>query len=331
MAIVFVDTKGLGIPPLRGHTLVQYAGSLVGRDFRGILQVAPQVLQGLLPDEAYEAWLALCRLAPLIFQPKIEDRGTYMRHLREGIDDFLAATALWSTQWFNKPKFHLFLHLPLHIERFGPPLLYATEGFESYNFLIRLRSIHSNRHAPSSDIGEAFSFLHAVRHLVSGGFVDVEDSKTHVRTHRQAGEGVRVLIHDAVFRHLMGMDGILNMENTDRAPLLRKDPRVQWRETRSAGVGYTVAGVMPETSMLQSVGVYLSNGDLLRQGGYALYQRSDRVHCGRVEEILVHPDTFAVRLLLAHATIGGVAAAPYRFPTVQHSGTFALMAAKART
>ena len=73
-----VDTKGLGIPPLRGHTLVQYAGSLVGRDFRGILQVAPQVLQGLLPDEAYEAWLALCRLAPLIFQPKIEDRGTYM-------------------------------------------------------------------------------------------------------------------------------------------------------------------------------------------------------------------------------------------------------------
>lgn len=72
-----VIAHGLGISNLRGETLVQYAGSLVGRDFRVILQVAPAVLYGLLPAEAYEAWLALCRLAPLIFQPVIHDFPAY--------------------------------------------------------------------------------------------------------------------------------------------------------------------------------------------------------------------------------------------------------------
>ena len=73
-----IDVRGLGCSPIRGHTFVQYAGSLVGRDFRVILQVAPAVLQGMIPDTHYEAWLALCRLAPLLFQPLISDLATYM-------------------------------------------------------------------------------------------------------------------------------------------------------------------------------------------------------------------------------------------------------------
>lgn len=68
-----VDTAGLGFGMLRGKVLVQYAGSLIGRDFRAIIQVAPIVLHGLLPAHIYEAWLALCRIAPLAFQHEIED------------------------------------------------------------------------------------------------------------------------------------------------------------------------------------------------------------------------------------------------------------------
>ncbi len=131
----------------------------------------------------------------------------------DAVQDFLGATALWTTQWFNKPKFHLFLHLPFYVRRFGPAILYATEGFESYNFLIRLRSVHSNRHAPSTDIGEAFSFLHAVRHLVSGGYVNVEDKQSKQDCRRQGGDGVRDLVRDKIFRHLMGMDGMLTVED----------------------------------------------------------------------------------------------------------------------
>lgn len=72
-----MDVADLNIPSIRGHTLVQYAKSLTGRDFRVIIQVAPAILFDLLPKTAYEAWLALARLCPLIFQPEILDIGKY--------------------------------------------------------------------------------------------------------------------------------------------------------------------------------------------------------------------------------------------------------------
>lgn len=76
-----VDTAGLNCHKLCRKVLVQYAGSLVGRDFRAIIQVAPIVLHGLLPVEIYETWLALCRVAPLAFQHKIQNIDEFcVRH-----------------------------------------------------------------------------------------------------------------------------------------------------------------------------------------------------------------------------------------------------------
>lgn len=66
---------------MKGKTFVQYAGSLNGADFRVILQIAPSVLQGLIPDSHYKAWLALSRLAPLLFQPEIIDLPAYLVRL----------------------------------------------------------------------------------------------------------------------------------------------------------------------------------------------------------------------------------------------------------
>lgn len=85
------------------------------------------------------------------------------------INHFLACAARWTTRWFNKPKFHIFLHLPEHIRRFGPAILFATEAFESFNAIIRAKSVHSNRHAPSRDIARAFAQGNRIRHLLSGG------------------------------------------------------------------------------------------------------------------------------------------------------------------
>ena len=82
---------------------------------------------------------------------------------------FLLCAARWTTRWFNKPKFHIFLHLPDHIRRFGPAILFATEAFESFNAIIRTKSVHSNRHAPSRDIAQAFAQGNRIRHLLSGG------------------------------------------------------------------------------------------------------------------------------------------------------------------
>lgn len=85
------------------------------------------------------------------------------------IDRFLNCTARWTPRWFNKPKFHILLHLPAHIRRFGPAILFATEAFESFNAVIRSKSILSNRLAPSRDIARAFTTENRIRHLLSGG------------------------------------------------------------------------------------------------------------------------------------------------------------------
>jgi hypothetical protein len=73
-----VDVSGLNTPPIRGNTYVQYAGSLVSRDFRVILQVALVVLHGLIPQAHYDGWVSLCRLTPLMFQPAIDHLPTYL-------------------------------------------------------------------------------------------------------------------------------------------------------------------------------------------------------------------------------------------------------------
>ncbi|KAJ3803697.1 hypothetical protein F5876DRAFT_17973, partial [Lentinula aff. lateritia] len=106
-------------------------GSLTGSDFRKISQVAPFVLEGFVAEECYQTWVALSKLISLIWQPKIEDLDSYIvKHqnlLQQEIKQFLLYAAKWSIQLFNKPKFHILVHLPEHIRRFGPALLFATE------------------------------------------------------------------------------------------------------------------------------------------------------------------------------------------------------------
>lgn len=72
------NTWGLGIPPLNGNTLVNYAGSLTGCDFRAIAQAAPFILEGLISNHQLEVWKALSTLVTLIWQPKIHDIDQYL-------------------------------------------------------------------------------------------------------------------------------------------------------------------------------------------------------------------------------------------------------------
>ncbi|TFK46353.1 hypothetical protein OE88DRAFT_1739458 [Heliocybe sulcata] len=164
------NVSGLGISKLAGSTLVTYSGSLTGRDFRAVAQAAPFVLHDLLDAEAIAVWQALGNLIPMVWQPEIEDIDVYLPRLKTAIDYFLDCTCRLTPRWFNKPKFHIILHLLDHIRRFGPAMLFATEGFESYNAIIRSHSILSNHHAPSRDIARLMASSNHVRHLLCGGF-----------------------------------------------------------------------------------------------------------------------------------------------------------------
>ncbi|KIK60174.1 hypothetical protein GYMLUDRAFT_73995 [Collybiopsis luxurians FD-317 M1] len=109
------NVDGLKISPLAATTLVKYAGSLVGRDFHIIAQCAVFVLFDLVPPECFATWCALSALVPLVWLSVIENMEEYLQNLQISIDHFLNCTANWTPRWFNKPKFHILLHLPEHI------------------------------------------------------------------------------------------------------------------------------------------------------------------------------------------------------------------------
>ncbi|KAJ7278158.1 hypothetical protein C8J57DRAFT_1126069, partial [Mycena rebaudengoi] len=314
------DTSALGLARARGNTLVQYAGSLTGRDFRLILQIAPAVLYGIIPEKAYEAWLALCRLAPMIFQPEIVDLSAYLERLEKAIYDFLAATALWNTQWFNKPKFHILLHILRHIRKFGPAVLCATETFESYNYVIRARSVHSNRQAPSMDIGQAFSHMHAVRHLVSGGWVITDNDPGNLRV-RQAGPEVLQLVKDPVFVQLMGLTEFFSKPKTGKYTLETHTPALRdWSETKTSAVVPSPTVVNNNTVIRKCQKVVLASGDIAQLGGFAIFCKTgtSSPHIGRILEILADEYTgFLLGIFVQEYSVGETGVLPYRFPSLE--------------
>ncbi|KAL1714991.1 hypothetical protein EV715DRAFT_208510 [Schizophyllum commune] len=313
------DTNGLNVARGRGATLVYYAGSLTGRDFRLVVQMAPSILPGLVPDVVYDAWLSLCRLCPLLYQHEISDVSAYVVRLEAAIDMFLATTALWNTAWFNKPKFHILLHAPAHIRRLGPAPLMSTEGYESFNHVIRCRSVHSPRHAPSHDIAQSFSWMHAVRHLLSGGYFQ-SGALEHQRRWRQAGGSVLKMIHsDANLVKFMGMTKVLRPSNAGQfkvmpnaLPLERHDvQRLCTRQTLSSKE-------LPSPVMHSCSKVILSNGDTVAPGGFVLARTggASPALISKVVSILCDNRTSTVLgLLLQPFTIGPLAL-PYRLPSI---------------
>ncbi len=145
----------------------------------------------------------------------------------------------------EKNKFHILAHLPFHVERFGPPLLFSTERYESFNHIFRLCSIHSNRQAPSRDIAAAFANQERVRHMVSGGYW--WDKKTSAWV--QAGEGVlQHMARNTVDARLLGIQhtelptplGKMTLQPlpppTVGQPRGQRPPPLAWAQTQASNL-----------------------------------------------------------------------------------------------
>jgi hypothetical protein len=74
------DVRGLALDSSRiaGATLVNYSGSLTGRDFQTISQVVPFVIYDMVPPGVFEAWLSLSKLVPLIYQSTINNINAFV-------------------------------------------------------------------------------------------------------------------------------------------------------------------------------------------------------------------------------------------------------------
>ncbi|KAI9626394.1 hypothetical protein KEM48_010454 [Puccinia striiformis f. sp. tritici PST-130] len=76
------NTDSLNIPSIRPTSMVQYSSSLVGKDFRIILQAAPFIFFQFMTPSQINIWSSLCHLGSLIFKTHIENMETYILELR---------------------------------------------------------------------------------------------------------------------------------------------------------------------------------------------------------------------------------------------------------
>ncbi|KNE94633.1 hypothetical protein PSTG_11996 [Puccinia striiformis f. sp. tritici PST-78] len=179
------DRNGVNIDLMKPKYLIRHILSIVGRDFKVILQTAPFVFFGLMTPEQKSIWSALCKLTPFTFQTKISDMAAYQVQLRLHVDHFLAHLIKASAQWVNKPKIHMLRHLGDSILRFGPAVIFSTKKFESFNGVVRQSSIHSNKQAPGRDIAVAFDSHACLRFVISGGRNNDPILKTWTTASRQ--------------------------------------------------------------------------------------------------------------------------------------------------
>ncbi|KAI9435019.1 hypothetical protein BJY52DRAFT_1131296, partial [Lactarius psammicola] len=338
-----LDISGLQLgQQLSGRTLVQYAGSLTGRDFRIIAQVAPYMLYNLVPTACFDAWVSLSNLVPLIWQPSIPDIDKYIAHLETAITEFLFCVICWTPCWFNKLKFHFILHLPAHIRRFGPAVLFATETFESYNAIIRGKSVdnvHSNCLAPSRDIALAFAHYSQVWHLLSGGphfFCDSEQSWKYLQafgsSHTNLGNALSI---DA------GRAGIWQ-QVTSVAPqmLLNQHSATPSYVGPSLSVNSHMARHFPtfppslsppplvslSSTYFMATSITLLNGDICHLGDWVLFSLiADSIEppgLGRIREIAVSINVTRTQqyprldaILLQQADVAGCVG-PYQVPRI---------------
>ncbi|KAH9809143.1 hypothetical protein DFH28DRAFT_906417, partial [Melampsora americana] len=195
------NIEGLNVAPIRSRNMVHYAHSLLGKDFRVVLQAAPFVFFELIPDNYRHCWISLVHLSSYIFQTRIFDKQDYISALKTVVPRFLHQLVRLTAQWTNKPKFHMLTHLAFSVDRFGPPSLFLTEKMEAQNGVTRNASVHSNHHAPGKDIANRFNDERLTRMLISGG--SFFDSKLNTRA--TASRLIRDLFNEREIRHGLGL------------------------------------------------------------------------------------------------------------------------------
>eukprot|EP00731_Ephydatia_muelleri_P008059 Em0004g397a len=98
---------------------------------------------------------------------------SYNRHLKEQwksvCQNFIDSVKVHFPNLLRRPKMHLILHLIECLEQYGPTSAFSAERCESFNSDVRAQNIHSNRQAPSRDIGKHFAVLEHIRHIIDGG------------------------------------------------------------------------------------------------------------------------------------------------------------------
>lgn len=182
------NIDGLSIPPLRSKYLSQYRQSLIGKQFKQLLQTSIFHLDGLVDDAHFNLWNAAGTLCALLWFPEIQNLEEYLSDVKIASDNLLDIFAeIDPSKIYKKIKLHLIGdHLIEDIRRFGPIIGRSTEVFECFNAIFRFCAIMSNRLSPSRDIAVQLADQEAFKQRISGGMWEERNGEWV-----QASENVR--------------------------------------------------------------------------------------------------------------------------------------------
>lgn len=116
-------------------------------------------LYDLVSAMYFDAWILLCNLVSLFWQPQslmlmnilwvlqscvvsVSLMSIFRPVLRlQSVNSYIGLFARYHD---DKSKFHFILYLPTNVQHFGPVVLFTTETFESYNTITWSKSMQSN-------------------------------------------------------------------------------------------------------------------------------------------------------------------------------------------
>ncbi|KAJ7854678.1 hypothetical protein B0H14DRAFT_3085480 [Mycena olivaceomarginata] len=172
------NTDGLSIHAIRANYIMQYANSLIGRQFKTIAQVNIFHVHGIVTDDQFATWRAVGELSALLWVPEIANLDEYLADLRTAAGNVLDAFAVLDpTKILSKIKLHLLAHLDEDVTAFGPLIGLMTEVFECFNAIFRFCSILSNHRAPSRDIAIQLADQEGLKHRLTGGWWPTENGE----------------------------------------------------------------------------------------------------------------------------------------------------------
>ncbi|KAF6744824.1 hypothetical protein DFP72DRAFT_1176592 [Ephemerocybe angulata] len=213
------NTAGLSIPAIRAGYIMQYANSLIGRQFRILVQTNTFHVYDLLSSDKYQLVKSTGTLAALLWIPEIWNMEQYLSDVEVAVGNVLDSAALIDPSKITaKIKYHLLTHAVSDIKRFGPLIGVATECYESFNIIFRHCSILSNHLAPSRDIAYQLAKQETFKHVMTGGWWEEDHGQP-----QQAGPDLQRFVGKCeMLRRIFNLSGSksnLSVGETTLAPI----------------------------------------------------------------------------------------------------------------
>ncbi|KAJ7730034.1 hypothetical protein B0H14DRAFT_2999260 [Mycena olivaceomarginata] len=287
------NVDGLSIHAIRSSYIMQYARSLIGRQFKTLVQTNIFHIQSLVGDMKFKAWKAVGELSALLWVPEIRNLVEYQRDLKVAVGNVLDICAIIDpSKIISKIKYHLLVHAPYDAALFGPLIGVATEIFESFNGVFRYCSILSNHLAPSRDIARQLGDQEGFKHRITGGWWSLGNGEW-----TRAGSGVRrFMAQHPILQKLVGWTEKERVEHGDFKLVALKSGQTR-RETvllksTTARSALNFGEYKPDSAWTKCLRVISESLDecLVESWVFAKGSSSDAPKItGRISDILVDP------------------------------------------